>query len=416
MTRTALITGAGIAGEVAAWWLARFGWTCTVVERSGELRTQGQNIDVRGAAREVLRRMPVVDAVGGTGSRTLDDEVGDRSTGEVGTRFVGADDEVLAEFPAGESDTAGATAEREILRGQLAELLYDRTRDDVEHRFGRTVERVRESPDGAEVTFDDGSTQTADVLLVAEGVGSATRRRVFGDTAERRPLGLTMGYFSIDRAPQDDDWWNWFNAPDGRSITTRPDNVGRTRVTLAFRSDDRHDGLSPDGQKQLLRDRFAGAGWRTDRLLAGLADADDLYLEDLGQIRSPTWSSGRVALLGDAAWCATPVSGMGTSLAIVGGYVLAGELAAHVHHRDAFAGYERVLRPYVDQAQKLPPGTPQVVHPRSTVGLGVLRTALKMAGSAPVKKVSEKLISPPADRIDLPDYGHLIPVDREASR
>ena len=353
---------------------------------------------------------------GGDPDRTLDDEVGDRSTGEVGTRFVDADDEVLAEFPAGTSDTGGATAEREILRGQLAELLYDRTRDAVHHRFGVTVDRVHDASDSVDVTFSDGSSDRFDVLLVAEGVGSATRRRVFGDTAERRPLGLTMGYFSVERAPEDDDWWNWYNAPDGRSVTTRPDNVGRTRVTLSFRSDDRHDELSSDEQKQLLHDRFVDAGWRSERLLAGLSTADDLYLEDLGQILSPTWSSGRVALLGDAAWCATPVSGMGTSLAVVGGYVLAGELAAHVHHRDAFAGYERILRPYVDQAQKLPPGTPQVVHPRSTVGLGVLRTALKVAGSAPVKAVSEKLLSPPADKIDLPDYAHLVPVDRGGVR
>lgn len=409
MTRTALITGAGIAGEVAAWWLTRFGWRCTVVERSGELRTQGQNIDVRGAAREVLRRMPDGDRAAG---RTLDDEVGDRGTGEVGTRFVSGDDEVLAEFPAGTSDTGGATAEREILRGQLAELLYDRTRDAVHHRFGVTVDRVHDAPDGVDVTFDDGSSDRFDVLIVAEGVASTTRQRVFGDTAERRPLGLTMGYFSVERAPEDDNWWNWYNAPDGRSITTRPDNVGRTRVTLSFRSDDRHDELSADEQKRMLRERFAGAGWRTQRLLAGLDGADDLYLEDLGQIRSPSWSSGRIVLLGDAAWCATPVSGMGTSLAIVGGYVLAGELAAHVHHRDAVAGYERILRPYVEKAQKLPPGTPQVVHPRSAVGLGVLRTALRVAGSAPVKAVSEKFISPPADEIELPDYEHLIPVDR----
>lgn len=415
MTRTALITGAGIAGEVAAWWLARFGWRCTVVERSAALRTQGQNIDVRGAAREVLRRMPGGDIGGRAPARTVDDEVGDRGTGEVGTRFVDGNDTALAEFPAGTSDSGGATAEREILRGQFAELLYARTRRDVAHRFGLTVDHVEERSDCLDVTFNDGSSDRFDVLIVAEGVNSASRRRVFG-TVDRRPLGLTMGYFSVDRTAEDDDWWNWYTAPDGRSITTRPDNVGRTRVTLSFRSDDRHDGLSADEQKRLLHERFTGAGWRTDRLLAGLRDSDDLYVEDLAQIVSPTWSAGRVVLLGDAAWCATPVSGMGTSLAVVGGYVLAGELAAHVHHRDAFAGYERILRPYVEQAQKLPPGTPQVVRPRSAVGLGLLRTALKVAGSGPVKAIGGKLIGPPADRIDLPDYGHLIPVDRAASR
>ncbi len=135
--------------------------------------------------------------------------------------------------------------------------------------------------------------------------------------------------------------------------------------------------------------------------------ADDLYFESIGQVKLPRWSKGRVVLLGDAAYCASPVSGMGTSLALVGAYLLAGELAAHTHHRDAFAGYERIMRPYVQQAQKLPPGTPQIANPQSRTGIAAFGIGLRIAASPPVAALANRLFAPPADQIELPDYSHL---------
>ena len=227
----------------------------------------------------------------------------------------------------------------------------------------------------------------------------------------RTPLGLTIGYFSLDRGADDDDWWRWYNARGGRTISLRPDNVGRTRASLSFLSEpgDRHDDLTPAEQKDLLTRRFRDAGWQADRVLDGLAAADDLYVEDSEQIRPHRWSQGRTVLLGDAGYCPTPVSGVGTSVALVGAYVLAGELAAHRHHRDAFAAYERVLRPYVEQAQDLPPGTPRLAHPKSGAAVAVMRTLLRAAASPVLRPVRGRLFSPPADRIQLPDYGHLLP-------
>jgi 2-polyprenyl-6-methoxyphenol hydroxylase-like FAD-dependent oxidoreductase len=387
MERRILIAGAGIAGPTLAWWLHRYGWRVTVVERSPSLRTAGQNVDIRGAAREVIRRM------------ALDDEVAARGTGEQGTRFVDAAGRTIAAFPAATSDTAGATAEREILRSQLAELLFERTRAQADYRFGAQIGSVRDETDDATVTFADGSTERFDVVAIAEGGNSATRTKVFG-TVPRRPLGVSVAYYSIPREPRDDDWWRWYNAAGGRTISLRPDNVGRIRVMLSFRA-----GPGEPGARELAT-RFTGAGWQADRVIGALAGADDLYGEALQQVRAPRWATGRVVLLGDAAWCATPVSGMGTSLALVGAYVLAGELAAHVHHQDAFAGYERVLRPYVERAQQLPPGTPKLAHPTSTLGVGVLRTALRLVGAAP-QGVAGRLFAPPADRLTLPDYRHL---------
>jgi 2-polyprenyl-6-methoxyphenol hydroxylase-like FAD-dependent oxidoreductase len=162
-----------------------------------------------------------------------------------------------------------------------------------------------------------------------------------------------------------------------------------------------------DEQRARLRDQFRHVGWEAPRILAALESADDIYVASSGQVRAPSWSRGRTVLVGDAAWCASPVSGMGTSLSIVGAYVLAGELASHVDHRDAFAGYDRIMRPYVDQAQQLPPGVPRIANPRTRAGLTAFRLGLRVASSPLAGKLGGRLFAPPADKINLPDYAHL---------
>jgi 2-polyprenyl-6-methoxyphenol hydroxylase-like FAD-dependent oxidoreductase len=199
----------------------------------------------------------------------------------------------------------------------------------------------------------------------------------------------------------------WHNATGGRIVTLRPDNVGTTRATLSFLSEPRgYEDLGPGQQRQLLHRVFAGAGWEAPRILAALDDAP-LYFEAVAQVRAPRWSRGRVAMVGDAACGPSPVSGMGTSLALVGSYVLAGELARHASRRDAFASYESIVRPYADKAQKLPPGAPRIATPRSRAGIAALRTGLRIAASRPAALaggIGGKIFSPPASQIDLPAY------------
>jgi 2-polyprenyl-6-methoxyphenol hydroxylase-like FAD-dependent oxidoreductase len=137
-------------------------------------------------------------------------------------------------------------------------------------------------------------------------------------------------------------------------------------------------------------------------VLDALDGSADMYVESIGQVRAPRWSKGRFALTGDAAWCASPVSGMGTSVSMVGAYVLAGELAADVDHRDAFAGYERIMRPYVEQAQKLPPGVPRIANPRTRVGLAALGLALRVASSRPAKSLAVNCSRHPPTRSNCP--------------
>ncbi len=403
MTRgRVLISGASVAGPALAYWLHRYGYDTTVVERAPALRTGGQNVDVRGAGREVTRRMGI------------EDDIRAATTGEVGTRFIGPSGRVIAEFPAGTTDSGGATAELEVLRGDLAALLVAQTTADTEYRYGDRITAIHddEGADAVRVEFEHAPSEHFDVVVAADGIGSSTRRLVFGAEPTIRSLGLETTYATIPRTADDDDWWRWYSAPGGRSVTLRPDAHGTIRAAMSFLTDRTREQAGAelrdvDAQRARLRERFADAGWEAQRVLDGFDVADDLYSESIGQVRAPRWTSGRIALLGDAAYCASPISGMGTSLAITGAYVLAGELAAHVDHRDAFRGYERIIRPYVDQAQQLPPGTPRVANPKSRAGVALFGLAVRAGATPLVGKVAGRLFTPPADRIDLPDYAHL---------
>lgn len=364
----ALISGASIAGPVAAFWLQRAGWDVTVVERVPALRMAGQNIDVRGTARQVLRRMDLEAAVLAAG------------TGECGLRFVDEHNAVIAEFPAGSADSDGFTAEVEVLRGELARLLVGASGANVDYLFGEQITALRPRDGGVDVTLAGGGQHRFDLVVLADGARSRTREMVFGPAAVR-DLGLYTAYGTIARTSADDQWWAWYNAPGGRVLTTRPDNLGTTRVTLSFLSEPRgYEDLPVADQRAVLAAKFAGAGWQADRILDALADTDELYVDYLQQVRMPSWSNGRVVLLGDAAWCAAPVSGMGTTLAITGGYALAEELAAGGDVDAALRRYEERMRPMVTSAQRLPPGVPRLAHPKSRAGVAAMRIAARTWG------------------------------------
>lgn len=395
-TPHALVSGASVAGLCTAFWLDRIGWRVSVVERADSFRDGGQNVDVRGVAREVLALMG------------LERQVRALTTTEQGTSVVDDRGRVIAAFPVQEED--GPTAELEILRGDLARTVLDALPPRVEVRYGDHLEHA--GPDGA-VTFASGATGAYDLVVVAEGVRSRTRDRVFGDLVRRQPLGLNMAYGTIDRTDDDDRWWRWYVMDGGRQVTLRPDAVGTTRATLAFTSD--RDDLAALGQQPALAELarvFAGGGWQTRRVVDGFAASDDVYVDYLTQVVVPTWARGRVCLTGDAAWCVTPLGGGGTSLAMTGAYVLAACLS-ETHDADdpepgdapdamitrsdaglvatALAAYERWMRPLVEEAQKLPPGTPGLFYPRTRAGVTVWRSVAALAGTRPMRKVTGRL-------------------------
>ncbi len=393
MARRILITGASVAGNTAAWWLGRAGLDVTVVERAPGFRDGGQNIDVRGVGREVLRRMG------------LEQAALDRGTGEEGTAWVDEDGKVAASFLTDHTGADGPTAEMEILRGDLARLLYEPAREHATYRFGDSIAGIEQDNEGATVTFAGGTAERYDLVIVAEGVGSRTRELVFSGENVPRWMDLTIAYFTIPRQADDDRLWRWYNAPGGRSVSLRPDRQGTARAMLSVQQPPRGEqDWDNDRQKAWLRERFAGAGWQSDRVLAGMEATDDFYFDVLRQVRMPCWSKGRVVLTGDAAWCATPIAGYGTTLAVTGAYVLAQELIRSTDVRVALAAYEQAMRPMVEDAQGVPKMAPRLANPHSRLGIRLLHTVLNAASRPAVRGVAGKLFGGRSKDVDLSRY------------
>ena len=394
--RKILITGASVAGPTLAYWLSRLGMDVTVVERAPEFRDGGQTIDVRGAGKLVAQRMG------------LESAIRSKTTHEDGLRFVDAQDHTQAEFGIGAFGGNGPVAELEIFRGELAKLLIEHGRDAVDYRFGDCIAALEELPEGVKVRFEQGGEEVFDLVIGAEGVGSHTRKLVFGDEVQRRSFKLYTAYFTIPRTPGDARQMRWFNAPGGLSVCLRPDNLGTTRALLSFQeAPGAYEKLSIAEQKALLKAKFGALKWETPRILAALEDASDLYFDQISQVRMPRWSKGRIALVGDAAYCASPISGMGTSLGMCGAYVLAGELGRHDDHAQAFAAYEAIMRPYVDQAQSVPTFAPRLASPHSRAGIALGHAVLRMSNVPIIKTILARFLTPKADAIALPEYANM---------
>lgn len=397
-----LVSGAGIAGPTLALWLARAGAHVTIVERAPALRAVGQNIDIRGAGLEVIRRMG------------LEDTIRQNLTNEEGFAFVDANNRTRAQFGVDRSGKGKSlTSDTEILRGTLAKILYDGTKETAEYIFGDYVKSVDDTEKGIQVTFANSTPQRDfDLLIAGDGLGSPTRSLIFPDAQKSciRPLNQYISYFSIPSQESDGTWARWYNAPGRRCILTRPNGAGKTMVFLAIMSTtseklQNHSSLPQLEQKSLMHDLFADAGWEASRVLAGMDHCDDFYMQSNAQVKLDSWSKGRMGLIGDAAYCPSPISGMGTSVAIVGAYILAGEISKHgSDYGKAFEAYESLMRPYVDKAQKLPPGAPAIANPETAWGIGVLNAVLGFVSWSGLPGLLGRFGGPPADGIVLPEY------------
>ncbi|MET8846866.1 FAD-dependent monooxygenase [Amycolatopsis sp. NPDC004625] len=339
-----LVAGASIAGPALAHWLRRRGAEVTVVERAPGLRPGGQAVDARGITREVIRRMGLDAAVRAARTETA------------GAHTVDADGAVLETFRADDDGGDGYISEIEILRGDLSQVLYDDTRDGVEYVFGDRIAELVQDADGVDVTFAGGGRRRFDLVVGADGLHSALREQVFGPR-ERfvRHLGHVMAFYSV---PNEFglDRWLLEHQEGGRSAMLRPiGDATRAMAMFSFTSPAFDvDHRDVEAQKGLLRERVAGLGWLTPQLLAHLDDTPDFYLDQVAQVVMDRWASGRVALLGDAAFSSSPLSGQGTGLALIGAYLLAGELAAAGWDPAAgFAAYERRMRPFVEANQEI---------------------------------------------------------------
>ncbi|WP_067574406.1 FAD-dependent monooxygenase [Nocardia acidivorans] len=341
-----LVAGASIAGPAVAHWLRRRGAEVTVVERAPELRPGGQAVDARGVTKEVIRRMG------------LDAQVRAARTPTAGAYTVDVDGKVLETYSAEEDGGDGFISEIEILRGDLSRVLYDDTRDDVEYVFGDRIADLTQDAEGVDVVFEGGDRRRFDLVIGADGLHSSLRTMVFGPREQFiRHLGHVLAFYTVPNEFGLERWLiDYQDQQSGRSAGLRPiPDATYAMAMFSFPAPDLEvDYRDIDAQKRLLRAQMADVGWLTPRLLAHLDHTPDFYLDQVAQVVMDRWSKGRVGLLGDAAFSSSPMSGQGTGLALIGAYLLAGELAAADWAPEAgFAAYEARMRSFVEANQEI---------------------------------------------------------------
>lgn len=380
-TKTVLISGASIAGPALAYWLHRHGFSPVIVEQAPTLRPGGQAVDVRGVAREVVERMGIMP-------RVRRDSIDERGVG-----FVDSAGRRTASMPAELFGGEGIVAEIEIMRGDLTRILFEATRPHTEYIFGDRIVELTQGSNGAKVVFASGAARTVDLVVGADGVHSGVRTLAFGaETDYVRHLGAYTTYFTVPDPGDLDGWFLMHNAPGGRVASIRPERGGTAKASLSFTSRPLHyERRDRRQQQEILAAAFAGVGWRVPALLDAMRDAPDFYFDAICQVHVEHWWHGRTALIGDAAYCSSPLTGLGTSTSLVGAYVLAGELASTPDdHEAAFARYQDQMRAYVAACQKLPPGGVKGFAPQSRTMISLRNLSMRMMTTWPMRNVLAK--------------------------
>ncbi|MFD4641731.1 FAD-dependent monooxygenase [Lentzea sp. NPDC058436] len=378
-----LISGASIAGPALAFWLRRHGFDVTVVEKSHTLRGGGYPIDIRGTALEVVSRMGLLPRL---------------REAHVNTRritFLDADGTEAASLRP-ESLIGGDGTDLEVRRGDLAEILHETVRDDVEFLFDNTIVTMDEHSGGVDVRFRSGLQRTYDHVIGADGLHSTVRALTFGPEEQfHRYLGYCFAGFTLPNhlgLRQEALMWN----EPGRAAALYA--VGAAENVHGFLSFARAEApfgafRDPQAQRDLVASVFADDGWEVPHLVKAMHAADDLFFDTVSQIRMPSWSSGRVALVGDAAYAPSFLTGQGSSLALVGAYVLAGNMAD-------FGVYERTIRPFVEANQGLVDVGDAELFPGTAEALATRNTALRSRETIPAEAAR-----PEHSALTLPDFG-----------
>ncbi len=389
--KTALISGAGIAGPAAAFWLSAAGWKTTIIERAAGPREGGYVIDFWGLGYDLAERMGLLEEIQRIGYHVRELRV----VGDHGERLAGFGTRVFDELTAGRYVT--------LARRDLSRLLLAKASPVADVLFGDEIVGLSQAPDGVGIQLRSGCSRRFDLVVGADGLHSQVRRLAFGpDEQFEKPLGYVVAAFEAHHyEPRDPDIYMMYGKP-GRLLGrfTLRDDQSLFLFVFAF------EGALPatvDEQKALLASLYRTDAWESAKILCRLEKTQELYLDRVSQIVAPSWSNGRVVLVGDAAFCPSLLAGQGSALAIIAAYVLAGELArSHERIDAALAAYERLLRPYIATKQAGATRFAGVFAPRTRFGLwfrNLVIRSLVIPGLAKFA-VGREI----GDRLPLPDY------------
>lgn len=386
-----LIVGAGIAGPTLAYWLQKSGHEVTIVEHAQELRGGGYLIDFWGAGFDVAEKMGIVPEL--------------RRRGYVLTeaRGVNRNGRTVASF---KPEVIMKSVERylSLARSDLSSVIHDAIDGSVDLILGDSVSALDDDGNRVRVTFDSGGTRDFDLVFGADGLHSRVRRLTFGPEEQFESyLGMVVAAFESQRYPERNDLVAMMYA-----------DVGFQAIRLSLRNDTtlflfslRHDGDVPadrPAQESLLRAKLGDKGWEVPTMLDLMTQAKDLYFDSVSQIRMPSWTTGRVALVGDAAACPSFLAGQGSALAMVEAYTLAAELARTDDHRVAFARYEDRLAPLLSSKQDAAQGLGLAFAPKNRFQLVVRNMVMRMMG---LPKVADIVMGRSFhDAVELPPFAH----------
>ncbi len=361
--KSVLICGASFAGLSIAYWMHELGYDVTIVEIAKGLKKGGTPVDIRDRTIDIVRDMGIHDAIKA------------RSLPPRATEFKNVNDVTEAWLPP-QSAAEGAVDGYEIDRDALLDILFKKIEKKVETCFDNSVASLKEIDDGVRARFTDGTERVFALVFGCDGNHSAVRRMVFGPEAQHSHfLGVYFSISIIHAQIIEKNLTQLFSVP-GKTVMLNSYD-GKTDIVLCFHADHEipYDYRDPEQQKAIILDRFAGLGWRTSALLEEVKRSDSFYFDKLSQVKMPSWSKGRVTLVGDAAYCASPAAGMGGSLAIIGAAALADAFRQHGEdYASAFQAYNASLRPFVEEIQAeavafglemFAPGTEEAIRARN---------------------------------------------------
>ncbi|ACK49361.1 monooxygenase FAD-binding [Methylocella silvestris BL2] len=395
--KNVLISGASIAGPALAFWLTRYGINTTVVEKASSLRGGGYPIDIRGTALDAVERMGLYPQMRAA-------HVDSQSIAFVDERGA-----VIAKMDP-EAVTGGVRGrDVEIRRGDIATILYAATKDKANYKFNDSIAALDEHADGVAVTFASGDTGTYDIVIGADGLHSNTRSLIFGDESQfEKYIGFCFAGFTIPNIFGLDRSALAYTLPGKNAVVYAGNDGGPAHAFLIFRhpTSPFRKRIADEDKRKLTASMFEGVnGWIVPQLVEDMRKAEDLFFDAVSQIHMPIWSRGRIALAGDAAHATSFLSGQGSSMALVGAYILAGELATQPNYTSAFEAYEKLARPFVEMNQALVEEGKHIMIPDTQEELDARNAMFRRMAETPVGNVVRKADSRQIhSALALPDY------------